>query len=128
MYIYSRSVNVGLRRRSARIENVKSADIRNCIQTVDMTSLQQATDRFYANEEKGFHGYQPSALLFVEGIGEKSQDCMLETCCFRYLFPVQAIYTSIRKRKGGFNQGWEKDWVGNLNPQKLFEEPYPPTP
>ena len=88
MYIYSRSVNVGLRRRSARIENVKSADIRNCIQTVDMTSLQQATDRFYANEEKGFHGYQPSALLFVEGIGEKSQDCMLETCCFRYLFPV----------------------------------------
>ena len=36
---------------------------------------------------KKFKRFQ-SAHFFVEGNGEKSQVCMLETCCFRHASPV----------------------------------------
>ena len=37
---------------------------------------------------KKFKRFQ-SAHFFVEGNGEKSQVCMLETCCFRHASPVR---------------------------------------
>ena len=50
-----------------------------------------------------------SAHFFVEANGEKSQVCMLETCCFRHASPVRGYKVEWNK---GFETRVGEDWAG----------------
>ena len=106
MYIYITPRYVGLRRRSANRKNkgdVWTCTANECTDMIDTSQIDHTLPVV-----KKFKRFQ-SAHFFVEGNGEKSQVCMLETCCFRHASPVRGY-------KVGWNKGFEtrvgEDWAG----------------
>ena len=84
-YIYITPRYVGLRRRSANRKNkgdVWTCTANECTDMIDTSQIDHTLPVV-----KKFKRFQ-SAHFFVEGNGEKSQVCMLETCCFRHASPV----------------------------------------